>query len=183
VGQYGDGPAQALQRRQVWREDRRDRIGVPSPVRLLDRLGVQTQHRPDAGHRLVGERVLLAEQVGQRRAQARVRGHQVGPLWGVALQILNRGSQRRLAAESEGFEKGKIALAGSDIADGQFHRLARPRDQVGRAALDQEEKRARPPGRETAEHLVAREEVIRRHVYPVTILNEPLFVRLTAHLS
>jgi hypothetical protein len=64
----------------------------------------------------------------------------------VALEVMDRRAERRVAAEREGLQEDELALLFGLLGEEPLRRLPRARHKVCRAALDQEEERVRAPG-------------------------------------
>ena len=106
------GPAQPVNRCGPGREDGLQRFAVQAMVSPLYRFLVQGQCRPDARRGLVGEVVLLAQEVGDGGPHSGVLRRQGRSLWGVALRVLDRGAEGWIAAQGEGLDESEIALLG-----------------------------------------------------------------------
>ena len=68
-------------------------------VRFLDLAFVQGQCCPDAGYVFVGKSIFLTEEMNQCSLYAGVLGDQRGPLWSVALEVLDRGVNGGISAQ------------------------------------------------------------------------------------
>src|SRR5436190_4690531 len=87
--------------------------------------------------------VLLADAVRERGLHARVARDQRCPPRRVALEILDRRAQRRLATQRERLDEVKLALLGLRPRLEPRHRLARLRGEAPGPALDEKQERVR----------------------------------------
>ncbi len=88
----------------------------------------------------------------------------MSPLFGVALQTLNREPNRCLSPEGKGLDERQVALARGLFPREKLGKLPRPRDQVRGLAFDQEEDDPRSPGGQATQHFFTREQLVGRHV-------------------
>ncbi len=65
------------------------------------------------------------------------------PLWGVALQVLDRGAEGGLAAQGQGLQESQLALLGRLLGEKTLHRLFRLGHQVRGSTFDGHEQSAR----------------------------------------
>src|SRR5262249_59779001 len=143
-----------------------ERSAVKTRVRLAPGGLIQPERTSDAGDRGGRERVFLAEQSGEARPERWVVREEVGRLSGVALEAVDRESNRRLSPHGEGLNEREVALARRPFARQQLTELPRPRDHVRGLALDQEEDDPRSPGGQATQHLFTREQVVGRQPRP-----------------
>jgi hypothetical protein len=72
----------------------------------------------------------------------------------VALEIVDRGPDRRLAGEREGLDECELPLAGGLLAQERLDRPSRLDDEARGPALDEVEQRRRPPRGKPGEELL-----------------------------
>ena len=109
---------------------RRQRGSVQALVCLLDCLHVEAQGRSQPRHGVIGEGVLRAQQVRDPGPRARILRHQIGPLGGVPLEILDGGLDGQVTPLGQRIEERSFALGGRALAEDDRDRL-RFSDQQG----------------------------------------------------
>src|SRR5690606_9951520 len=87
----------------------------------------------------------------------------VGPLRSEPLQILDGRLERWLATERERFHIGQLTLLGDVLGPEPVHGVTGAVDEVGGAALDQEQQGRGAPGRQPAQYLVPGQQYLVAH--------------------
>ncbi len=152
------GPAQPVGGTHLRRVDGLQRRSEHPLVRLLDGFRVQAQGLPQARNLAVRNEVLRPEQVRHPGPGIGVRRDQVGPVGGVAFELLDRRAHRQVAALRQRLEEGMLALPSGALAEHDGNGLLRTGKQVRGPVLDGEEERGGMTARHPAEQLVAREQ-------------------------
>jgi hypothetical protein len=159
VGERGPRPAPSLARRPRGAVDRLQRHAVELCMRGREIGVVEPECRSQARYICAREAVLLAEPVGERRPHAVGAGDELGPGGRVALEVLDRGVQRRLAADRERLEKVEPPIAVAVRVGEALHRRARRGNELRRPRLDQEQELRGPARRRPLEDPRAAEEL------------------------